>query len=389
MNDETKEIDLLEVTAYIFQRKLVIIISFILSLCLGLIYINFSTKDKLIYLNLDLLNSSELHEYSLFNFLIVNGNLFGDDYLENYLIPINSKNLGLLTQSIFSDRLIKKDIFKSNNFFNIPFKDDIQLEHFTTNFRLLEPVLNNAEVDLTGRKLTPYYQLRLKTSIDLNDQNYKDLFSDVLNELEIRVKDKINNMYHSNINNISIKDGFELDRLINNRNNLIDDFIVKRKKRLRYLEQNLAIAKAAEKGNNAVNSPLFLENGKINIFENNSFPYYFFGSAVIKQEIEEVKKEMDVTDPSVVIDGILSIESEIRSINQSNVVERINTALNSSPLGENNTFKVFSYDVNNLKYEYEGISNNTAIFLFGLVGIIFGFLLIFFSYLRKKIDNLS
>ena len=391
MDENIKEIDLLKVVAYIFHRKLFIIISFFLSLCLGLIYINTLTKEKFVYLNIDTLQSNELYEYSLINFLSTKFNAPDEDTLGIDSMLINSENLGLLAQTTFNDRLVKNDILKSSNYFNNLLNDDIQFGNVSSNFLLLEPILNKAAVDLSGRQLTPYYQLRFKTSLELDYQNYKDLFLYVLNEIESRVKDRINNMYQRNIKIRSIRNSFELDELKNKKNNLIDDYIIDRKARLLYLEENLSIAKAIEQDPENKKSP-YLDNAKVNIYESagDPFPYYFYGSTAIKQEIQEVKKDMDVViNPSVAIEGILAIDNEIRKINQNNAAEEINIALDVSPLGENNKFKIFTYDIDNLKSTNVGNSHYLIMFFFGLVGIFFGLILIFISYLRKEIKDLS
>ena len=391
MDENIKEIDLLKVVAYIFHRKLFIIISFFLSLCLGLIYINTLTKEKFVYLNIDTLQNNELYEYSLINFLSTKFNAPDEDTLGIDSMLINSENLGLLAQTTFNDRLVKNDILKSSNYFNNLLNDDIQFGNVSSNFLLLEPILNKAAVDLSGRQLTPYYQLRFKTSLELDYQNYKDLFLYVLNEIESRVKDRINNMYQRNIKIRSIRNSFELDELKNKKNNLIDDYIIDRKARLLYLEENLSIAKAIEQDPENKKSP-YLDNAKVNIYESagDPFPYYFYGSTAIKQEIQEVKKDMDVViNPSVAIEGILAIDNEIRKINQNNAAEEINIALDVSPLGENNKFKIFTYDIDNLKSTNVGNSHYLIMFFFGLVGIFFGLILIFISYLRKEIKDLS
>ena len=69
MEDKAQEINLLKVAAYILNRKKFLLISILLSLCLGLIYINTITKEKIIYLNLDILKNNELYDYALINFL--------------------------------------------------------------------------------------------------------------------------------------------------------------------------------------------------------------------------------------------------------------------------------------------------------------------------------
>lgn len=387
MDNEIKEINLLKVAAYIFHRKLVIIISFIISLCLGFIYINTLTKERVLYLDLDIIKSNELHEYSLINYLSKQyESSLGIDFM-----IINSENLGLLAQTIFNDRETKNDIIKSNNFLSVSLNDDIQLDNAISSFILHEPVLNKDAANLSGRKLTPYYQLRFKTNIEFDDQKLKNLFSHVLNEINDRVKEEVNSIYQRKIDILSIKNKFELNKLSNKKNNLIDDYIIKRKSRLLYLEENLAIAQAIEKDpDNSLKAPL-LDNAKVNIYESadEPFPYYFYGTTAISQEILEVKKNMNVVDPSIAIDGILSINNEIRKINQINADEEINIALDASPLSEKNRFKVFSYDVDNIKYTYEGNSPYFIIFLFALIGVFFGFLLIFASYLKKEIKNLS
>ena len=412
MNENTREIDLLKVAAYIFYRKKILLISVILSLCLGLIYINSITKEKVIYLNLDILNNNDLYDYSLINFLSsefnnpdtiqlgplgldfnapnVNfnaPNVTNEESLGLNFIVINSDNLGILAMTIFNDRLIKNEIIKSNNFLNTSIDDDVKLGKILTNFVLLEPILNNDAVNLSGRQLTPYYQLRFKTTLDSDDQNYKNLFLHVLNEIENRVKEKINTMYQRNINLLSIKNRFELDKLINKKNNLIDDYLIERKARLLYLEENLAIAKAIEQDPQSIERAPFLDNSKITA--NDPLPYYFYGSTAIMQEIQEVKKDMNVTNPSVAIKGVLSIDSDIRKINQNKTAEEINIALAASPLGENNEFRVFSYDIDNLKFTTEGNSNYLILFFFGLIGVFFGFVSIFIAYLRNEIKNLS
>jgi LPS O-antigen subunit length determinant protein (WzzB/FepE family) len=392
MNNEIKEIDLLKVVAYIFHHKLVIIVSLILSLCLGLIYINTLVRERVLYLNLDTLKYNELYEYSLVNFLATKINTLNEDIIDeepllnNFLI-LNTETFGFFAQTIFNDRLVKNNIIKSHNFINILLEQDIQLDNFVSNFVLLDPILDKASVDLSGRKLTPYYQLKLKTSLDVDEQDYKNLFSYVLNNLEILVKEEINDMYQKKINMIEIKNRFELDYLTNKKQNLIDDYIINRKSRLLYLEQNLSIARAIEQNPQGINRSSLINDTNINI--NTPLPYYFFGSAAIKQEILEVKKSMSVTDPNVAIDGILDVENAIRKINQNKYAEKINIAIDNSPLGENNTFKLFSYNVNDLEYKDQGLSNHLIIFFFGLVGVFIGFLLIFIFHMRKKIDNIS
>ncbi len=387
MDNETKEIDLLKVVAYIFHRKLVIIVSLILSLCLGLIYINTLTKERVLYLNLDIIKNNELYEYSLLNFLAIKLNTLNEENLGNDLIILDSETFGFFAQSVFNDRLIKNDIIKSNNLFNTLLNDDIQLDNFVSNFILLEPILDKAAVDLSGRKLTPFYQLRLRTSLDLDKNDYKNLFSYVLEEIEILVKDRINDMYKKNINIIDIKNGFDLADLTDKKQNLVDDYIIERKAYLLYLEQNLAIAEAIEKNPQSTNRTSILNDTEVTI--NNPLPYYFFGSAAIKQEILEVKKGLNVSEPKVAIDGVLGIENEIRKIKQNKYAKEIKIAIDNSPLGENNAFKLFSYDVNNLKYNYVGFSNHIILFFFGLLGFFFGLSMIFISHLSKKINNLS
>ncbi len=399
MEDKAQEINLLKVAAYILNRKKFLLISILLSLCLGLIYINTITKEKIIYLNLDILKNNELYDYALINFLASElndseKNVLEIDFLnpdENTsslnFMPINSKNFGQLAQTIFNDRLNKNDIIRGNNFLNIPYDNDVELGNMLSDFVLLEPILNNEASGLSGRQLTPYYQLRFKTSLDLDNENFKNLFLHVLYEIEIRIKDRINTMYQSYINLLSIKNRFELDKLINKKNNLIDDYIVERKARLLYLEENLAIAEAIEKNPQSLERAPFLENSKIT--KNDPLPYYFYGSTAIKQEILEVKKDMNVNSPSEAIKGVLSIDREIRKINQNKTAEQINIAIDNSPLAENNKFKVFSYDIDNIKFSYEGNSNYLIMFFFGLIGIFFGFVSIFISYLRNEIENLS
>ena len=76
------------------------------------------------------------------------------------------------------------------------------------------------------------------------------------------------------------------------------------------MEENLAIAEAM-KPQSLERAP-FLENSKIT--ENDPLPYYFYGSTAIKQEILEVKKDMNVNNPSEAINGVLSIDREIRKL---------------------------------------------------------------------------
>ena len=87
-------------------------------------------------------------------------------------MPINSKNFGQLAQTIFNDRLNKNDIIRVI-FLKIPYDNDVELGNMLSNFVLLEPILNNEASGLSGRQLTPYYQLRFKTSLDLDNEILK------------------------------------------------------------------------------------------------------------------------------------------------------------------------------------------------------------------------
>ena len=153
----------------------------------------------------------------------------------------------------------------------------------------------------------------------------------------------------------------------------------------------MKIAKAVEnEGQNAYLSRInpLKNDAYVSIFENDKFPYYFYGSIAISEEIKEIENILVRLDPEIHVIGLADINSKIRKINQDQLLKRYQETLEITPLMKSgDDFKIFNYDIELIKLERLEMSNIYIFIILSFLGLISGLFLIFLKYIKLSIPK--
>tara|TARA_A100001015_G_scaffold242559_1_gene277165 strand:+ start:2334 stop:3476 length:1143 start_codon:yes stop_codon:yes gene_type:complete len=380
MSNENIEISPLKIVSFIIKNKYKAIIPFIIIIILGFIHTYFKDDKYLATLELVNLKPNQFNDYQILNtydLLPINQTLFGN-------IALLEFKEGKTIEKIVANELVNRKEDDSNAVYQQKILSEI------ARFDFYEPVLDNQQKQLTGRDLTENYKLVYLTNNISNQKKISRAFNLLLEELETAVKNNLNQSIYQQIEFRVKSKKFEIQDLTVLKNNVIEDFVLEQKQKLAFLISNLKIAKALEK--NGPNTLLSQFNADdINITRNSvdPFPYYFYGSVAIQEEINEINQMLANIDPEIHIDGVRRINSSLRDIEQSQTLERFQSAHSVSPLLNNDLdFKIFNYDTKKIQLEKISMPKIYLLFIYFIIGAVVGLLFIFLTYIKRSLSSI-
>ena len=407
---------------FFYEKSIVIFFSFFIISFFGYFYFtqiknySYTSIIQLHPINFDqsvdlkLLSSYDIYDISENTFLAIFQDIFEDRIItervevnsttsmdETKIINYKILKEELTTSSEKAKKNIKKNLLVNNNeeYTNIEYEEKLRLltQFESSNFLYLEPVLTKDKISLTGKKYNDIALIKYNSSIFNDPDIVKDILDEIISEITDQVRITVVSKVLQYIKFLEVKKNEKLLDLDIEKQNIIDDFIIGEKQKLVFLYENLEIALATGRiGTQGVATEFNATNAStsLNIYENNSMPYYFFGATAIKKEIDVVEKRL-ANIKEIDIEKLNATNSAIRQVEQDMSQKRFEKALEVSPLQLNvNEFKIFNYTIEKTEIRLNNSINKfVGIFLVSLFGILFGIAIVLILYLKGILTNIE
>ena len=439
-NSAKEEIDLLEILITVWNNKLKIFVITFIFIFLSIIQYfsfkpTFNAKTQILPITI-----FENNLYSSFNSLIKepqNGIIEEQNYNLNDLKMINGNYL----LDLFLKELETKEIIMSG----IKYYEIIDRKKFKNENEYIKAIQKKAlklnllrPVNVDGSKPG---ETRLNWTIEFNVKN-KEIWEELLSFIQFEINIKIKKYLQLNFNSIlfdlamlnkfKLEDidkaitnekkkfdkeikkfemdlGFKLEDIKVKINNSIKDYEVETKNRLAFLTEQAAIARTLDIKKNTIESQVFGTQNSVITNVKTDTPYYLRGYEAIEKDIQLIKNrknkksfvknlfelekqkrnlEQDKTleraeRNKVFLERILSLENLRTGLLEDKTIERIQALFNTTPIGDNVTFKAGNIIYQNTEYK---TSHNLKlqIIIATIIGVIFA---IFYVSLSKLIQQ--
>ena len=236
---------------------------------------------------------------------------------------------------------------------------------------------NNTENTVSKKK--SYHTL----VFNFNDRNkWNKVLLYVNTEINNSVKKTLIDRFYANFNSLKQLRNFEIEDINNRIDNLIQDYDMKTKSRIAFLEEQALIARKLKLKKNTIESQFFSsKNSIIANVRTEDAPFYLRGYEAIEEEIRLMIARKEKKN---FIPDILFLETKKMKLERNRMLERAEKLFLLTPiLGDN--FKSVLFKVASTKYI---MKNNVK--LYYLLSIIFGslfgigYVFIFSAFKQRK-----
>ena len=288
------------------------------------------------------------------------------EYLLNlYLDEFRDRNI--IIDALTKYKLIDRSKFNSEE----SYLNAIKKKAF--NLKILPPI----NIDGKSRR-----EIRNNWIIEIQTNN-KEKWNSALEYIDNEANKKILKFLADNFlltyENIELKKNFLIKKIEQEINVTRQEYDLKMKSRLAFLEEQALIARELNIVNNTYDN---IENfNKVIILEQErSGNYYMLGHKMIEKEIELLKKRQN---KDLFIENINTLFINKTNLIQDNTLEEISTFINKTPISEVNNFKAAIMNFRNTNYQ--SIYSFKKLILIGIFfGFTFGIVYIFFENLIRS-----
>ena len=296
-----------------------------------------------------------------FDFIEIN-----KEYLLNlYLDEFRDRNI--IIDALTKYKLIDRSKFNSEE----SYLNAIKKKAF--NLKILPPINIDGK---SRREIRNNWIIEIQTN---NKEKWNSALEYIDNEANKKILKFLDDNFLLTYENIELKKNFLIKKIEQEINVTRQEYDLKMKSRLAFLEEQALIARELNIVNNTYDN---IENfNKVIILEQErSGNYYMLGHKMIEKEIELLKKRQN---KDLFIENINTLFINKTNLIQDNTLEEISTFINKTPISEVNNFKAAIMNFRNTNYQ--SIYSFKKLILIGIFfGFTFGIVYIFFENLIRS-----
>ena len=373
INKKNDEIEIGELIVILWRNKWKIVITTIISLLTVMIYQSTERDNFFATTKISPISNAESNKYTYYNYQ--KNFIYGKNpetgfqlpeitrlkLLESYVEILNNK-------LIFEDAIRKYNLLDRSIYINekkydeavIKLASTIRITHVNDNKKETQNsiyLINFQHYDFEKWKSVLNYVNKIA-----NDFVKSTIVKDLSTRVSIIKQDK----------------NFSLEDLIVRINNIIDDYDRKTSDKLSFLHEQSKMAKELGIEKNTIESQSFnTQDGILTNIKTDS-PLFLRGYIAIDKEIDLINSR-NAENRKAFINGLFELEQEKRSIEQDKTLERIELALQTTPLFNDNKFYAAKLDIISTEFKYNDKSLNLILAIF--IGFILG---VFFAFISDK-----
>ena len=258
-----------------------------------------------------------------------------------------------------------------------------------TKYRLIDRSKFNSEESYLNAIKKKAFNLKILSPINIDGKSRIEIRNNWIIEIQTNNKEKWNSAleYIDNEANkkilkfladnflltyeiIELKKNFIIKKIEQEVNVSRQEYDLKMKSRLAFLEEQALIARGLNIVNNTTDNienfnKVIIGKQQINEEQQSSGNYYMRGYKMIEKEIELLKNRQN---KDLFIENINSLFITKTNLIQDNTLEEISTLVNKTPISEVNNFKAANMNFKNTNYQ-----SNYSFTKLILIGIFFGF----------------
>ena len=286
-----------------------------------------------------------------------------EQLLEVYINELNEKK-------IFENAIRKFNLLDASQYSNEQIYNE-EITKLAASIKILSPVGVSKKAEKLGNVEVSYNTVNFIYD-DAERWKAALLYSDKLANEAVRLN------FTSQFNALLLvekkRKDYKIEDLKTKIYNTINDFERVTSDRLSFLKEQAEIATELGIRKNTIEVQTFLDQKVVLSDVRLDSPLYLRGYEAINKEIEITKSR---TNKKAFVTGLLSLEQELRTIEQDKDLDRKELLFASSPLANNKDFFAASMKVLSTEYKYE--NNNKVLVISTLVGLIIGFFYIYIS----------
>ena len=361
------EINLIELMYTLWEGKWKIAVAVVISLLAVIGYQSTKTKNFTAITEIKPIGVLQLSKFIEFNNLIVNTNTNTDTNINtdtdtdtigtiervaagkiNKITSLRLLNIYINTlnnKSVFEDAIRKFNLLEASQYNNEQEYSEA-ITRLASTVKILSPSVSgnakkiNLETSYHTINFTHHDAEKWKSIL-----TYVDEFTN-----KLVIKNLVND-YNNTIVFLENKKKYQLEDILIRINNYLIDYEREMSDKIKYLEEQSAIAKKLGIVKNTIEVQTFANLNALlhnNVKTDSSF--YLRGYEAIDKEIELIQSRKD---KKAFIQGLFELEKKKRTIEQDQTIERIKLALQSSLLADKNKFSAASISAITTKFEYK------------------------------------
>ena len=358
---DNDEINLIELMYTLWEGKWKIAVAVIISLIAVISYQSTKTKNFTAITEIKPVSILEFNKYLELNDLmkIIDVNNEG-----NVTKKVNQITISRLLDShinILEDKSIFEDAIRKFNLLEVSQYDNENeyseaIIRLASSVKILSPPVNN---NVKKGNLEKFYYTINFTHHDA--KKWKSILKYVDELANKFVQKNLVDEYSRTLEFLENDKKYKLEDISIKINNKLNDYNREISDRLAYLSEQSAIAKKLGIAKNTIEVQTFGNQNALLSNVKTDSPFYLRGYEAIDKEIELI---LSRKDKKAFIRELFELEKQKRAIEQDKTIKRLELALQSNPISDNNEFYAASIKAISTKFEYE---NEITIYAIAIV----------------------
>ena len=371
---DNDEINLIELMYTLWEGKWKIAVAVIISLIAVISYQSTKTKNFTAITEIKPVSILEFNKYLELNDLmkIIDVNNEGNVTKKVNQITISrllDSHINILEdKSIFEDAIRKFNLLEVSQYNNEKEYSEAIIR-LASSVKILSPPVNNNEKKGNLEKF--YYTINF-THHDA--KKWKSILKYVDELANKFVQKNLVDEYSRTLEFLENDKKYKLEDISIKINNKLNDYNREISDRLAYLSEQSAIAKKLGIAKNTIEVQTFGNQNALLSNVKTDSPFYLRGYEAIDKEIELI---LSRKDKKAFIRELFELEKQKRAIEQDKTIKRLELALQSNPISDNNEFYAASIKAISTKFKYK---DDKHIYLLSIIiGLIAGILYVLIS----------
>ena len=358
---DNDEINLIELMYTLWEGKWKIAVAVIISLIAVISYQSTKTKNFTAITEIKPVSILEFNKYLELNDLmkIIDVNNEGNVTKKVNQITISrllDSHINILEdKSIFEDAIRKFNLLEVSQYNNEKEYSEAIIR-LASSVKILSPPVNN---NVKKGNLEKFYYTINFTHHDA--KKWKSILKYVDELANKFVQKNLVDEYSRTLEFLENDKKYKLEDISIKINNKLNDYNREISDRLAYLSEQSAIAKKLGIAKNTIEVQTFGNQNALLSNVKTDSPFYLRGYEAIDKEIELI---LSRKDKKAFIRELFELEKQKRAIEQDKTIKRLELALQSNPISDNNEFYAASIKAISTKFEYE---NEITIYAIAIV----------------------
>lgn len=291
------------------------------------------------------------------------------------------KFANLISDQDFLFKIIKEKKYINKDELNKDANYDTEVRLEASKIKITKPIINRDQTMLYQSTLNPNYRLSFESKYLSGKNEYIDFYTFLFRNGIEQIYQEIRLDVEEIINILKLKKEREIERLMNLKNNSIEDTIFNYKKESNKLKESLNIALSASLDEI---SEYAVEISKNNDEEISGSETFLFGSKVIRAKLINVENKIEtfINDPES-NEEIYEISKKIRTLEQDDTDTYLDLTFDNlfKSMKENN---ILYFDVNRVKIDKVQLDSIVMVFISMVVSIFILFIFLFIKLFRHN-----